>query len=466
MTLLAPPRRAPGGQPPTEVLIEEARQRQRHRRRALLLAAVLLAGACALLVTSGGTPRAAGGLRHVAGAPAFTVADVTAMRGHGELAFVSGGDLFVIDGANGKITNASGPGHQASAPKFSPDGKWLLFAEGAGSAAFVARADGSHARRLPGAARWLPDSELVTTGGNGASTTYALSHTGGLVRRGGSVAAAEFAAAGSDRYLFVEDSLRVDPPRAAAGVVTIETAATASGPRTAWFRGAQHFDVGGGLQGTFVSVVAELPSGALLLRIHHFCCDYADGGELYELQSPGGTPRPLAPALGAVTPTFGPAATFAFAGGGDRYAWVGKHVELCDAATAACEVLRTPAGSLSLSPAWSPDRTTLAFVEARAEPAGMIGQAQVSSWYATHELDLLAAGASRPTAVAGTSGAAQPVWSSDSKSLLFVRDDKLFLIARVGEPPVEVAGSLFSAGAWSAYYGEVDWGAEFAWSGS
>jgi hypothetical protein len=58
------------------------------------------------------------------------------------------------------------------------------------------------------------------------------------------------------------------------------------------------------------------------------------------------------------------------------------------------------------------------------------------------------------------------MWSADSKSLLFVRDDALYLIPRIGALPVEVAGPLLRPRAWGGYYGELDWTSQFAWSAS
>jgi hypothetical protein len=222
------------------------------------------------------------------------------------------------------------------------------------------------------------------------------------------------------------------------------------------------------LQGNFVGNVSVLPGqGGLLLTISHYCCDYADGQDFYELRSPLGQPRLLGAVLnGSAVPTLGPSGTFAFESGGDRYAWVSKHVEQCAEATATCTRVPAPENELSVSPAWSPDGQTLAFVEASAEPEGAIGQSQVLRWYATRHLYLLPAGSARAVEVAHTRGAAAPVWSENSQSLLFVDDDALYLIAQPGAAPVEVAGPLFSPGSWSGYFGEIAWTRQFAWSQS
>jgi dipeptidyl aminopeptidase/acylaminoacyl peptidase len=145
---------------------------------------------------------------------------------------------------------------------------------------------------------------------------------------------------------------------------------------------------------------------------------------------------------------------------------VSKHVEQCVETTATCTRVPAPKNELSVSPAWSPDGQTLAFVEASAEPEGAIGQSQVLRWYATRHLYLLPAGSGRAVEVAHTRGAAAPVWSENSRSLLFVDDDALYLIAQPGAAPVEVAGPLFSPGSWSGYFGEIAWTRQFAWSQS
>jgi hypothetical protein len=262
--------------------------------------------------------------------------------------------------------------------------------------------------------------------------------------------------------------LQVQPSKSSHGVERVETAASPNGRRTLWYEARVSFSAAGGLEGTFVGNVSVLPGQrGLLLTISDYCCDYADGQDFYELRSPLGPPRLLGAVLDrSAVPTLGPNGTFAFEGGGDRYAWVSKHVEQCAEATATCTRVPAPKNELSVSPTWSPNGRTLALVEASAEREGAIGQPQVLQWYATHHLYLLSAGSDRPVEVAHTQGAAAPVWSENSQSLLFVDDDALYLIAQTGYAPVEVAGPLFSPGSWSGYFGEIAWTTQFAWSQS
>lgn len=386
--------------------------------------------------------------------------DAAAFRGEGELAFVSTGALYVLDGKDGRLTELSGQDSAASNPTFSPNGRWLLYETDNGATSWLARGDGMHTRPLASSASWLPDGQLWMGG-----ETYVVSASCGL-RPTGFTPAALLAGSASGTYVFLSNSMHVSPPKASKGVIRIETATSAHGPRTLWYEAHVSFTASGGLKGTFPGNVSVLPGRrGLLLTISSYCCDYADGQPIYELRSPLALPVLLGMVLtDATRPSLGPHDTFALGAGGDRYAWSNKHVELCNELTARCVAVVAAPGRLSLSPTWSPDGKELAFIDAEPEPEGAIGQAQIASWYATHHLYLLAKGATRAVEVPDTMGAAAPIWSSSSTSLLYVDNDALYLIAHRGASPVEVAGPLFAPGAWTAYYGEVDWNSQFAWS--
>jgi dipeptidyl aminopeptidase/acylaminoacyl peptidase len=185
---------------------------------------------------------------------------------------------------------------------------------------------------------------------------------------------------------------------------------------------------------------------------------------VYELRAPGARPVKLAVTVGANVST-APRGTLAIGAGGDRYAWLTKNVQTCNASTARCAALKTPAGELTLDPAWSPDGETLAFVGAARGTASDFRQATIARWYSTRSLWLLkAGGASRPTKLQDTQGAAAPAWSRDGTSLLYVSGDALWLIPRLGSKPEKIAGPLYPPNAWPSYYGQVGWTGQFAWS--
>ena len=400
-------------------------------------------------------------------APAKPYLNTTPFYGHGDLAFVSLGDLYVLDGASRHVVNVTGADLAASDPEFSPNGKWLTYETDQGETSWLARADGLGSKRLAGTASWLPNGQLAL-GGPTSTSTFTVGNNEALLPTGGSAEASAVRAGSSVIYLFVTNTLQVHPPRSSQGVERVETAASPNGRRTLWYEAPVSFSPAGGLEGTFVGNVSVLPDRrALLLTISHYCCDYADGQDFYELRSPLGQPRLLGTVLNAsAVPTVGPSGTFAFGGGGDRYAWVSKHVEQCVRGHRHLHQGANPGKRALCLTGLVPQRADARFCRSERREEGAIGQPQVLSWYATHHLYLLAAGSDRPVEVAHTQGAAAPLWSEDSQSLLFVDDDALYLIAQPGSAPVEVAGPLFSPGSWSGYFGEIAWTTQFGWSQS
>ena len=450
-----------------EALIREAKQRERRRRIGLALAVVVVIGLIAALV---GVVGSGGGRTFLAGSQPLgkgtPTVDVGAFHGYGDLAFISQGNLFVLDGTTDKLVAVTTGHQQASNPAFSPNGKWLTFITSSGS--WLARSNGTDPRKLAGPAQWAPNGELALST-TGSTTFYAVAENESLRRIESTSPVKIYTVDGTTEYLFFSDTLKVQRPKASSGVERIEIANSLHGVRTLWYETHLTFTAAGGMQGVFMTPVAVLPHhDGLLLTISNYCCDYADGQSLYELQTPLGTPRLLATVLNGTAITFGPHSTFAFEGGGNRYAWVTKDVKICDGQTAQCSAMRMPKGELSLSPAWSLDGRTLALVEARAGVMGRIGQPQIDAWYATHQLFLWSGDRSKPTEVTHTQGAANPVWSSNSKSLLYVKDDALYLVPNRGVTPEKIAGPLFPPQNLfpHSYYGEIGWAGQFAWSKS
>ena len=150
-----PPPAQPGAAP--EALIKEARRRARRRRLRITIAAVVLIGAAAVafLSSSGG---GSGTLAETAGRP---FVNVNAFRHQGELAFISRGTLWVLDGTAGSLRNVTATTVDSQStpvvpgsPTFSHDGRWLAFlatpqsADGSPSQLWIAHGDG------PARTRW------------------------------------------------------------------------------------------------------------------------------------------------------------------------------------------------------------------------------------------------------------------------------------------------------------------------
>lgn len=468
MKVLRPPSPQVGDHPPTEAeaLIEEARRRQRRRRHVLTgTGGALVAGLLAYLLVSGTSAPPKAPTRALTSSGPSPVVDAKAFHGHEDLAFVSRGRLYVLDGATRKLTAVTSGAQVARAPAFSPDGKWLAYSFGQ-SGAGVARADGTSARTVTasgGSARWMPNGELLV-----GTTLYRISPSGRATPAGAVPSGLVAWAMDGSGYAFVTRHVTNGPDGSFQGAERLELASSLTGKRTVWRSTPVSFTKKSGFRGGVFGSVVVLPHHEGLL----FWVDpeqsaslAADGMHVYELRSPEATPVDLGVTVGENV-SVGPGGVLAIGSGGDRYAWMTKTVETCVVATARCSDVRTPPGDVTIDPAWSPDGKALAFVEAPSSNAPNFFQSTLTKWYSTHHLWLLRSGSSVPTQVPGTGGASVPVWSSNGKSLLYESGDALWLIAVPGATPVKVASPLFQPGAWPSYYGQVDWGGQFSWSAS
>ncbi len=394
--------------------------------------------------------------------------DYQAFSGHGDLAFVSLGGLYVLDGTQHKLVQLVPLAGGASDPQFSPNGEWLTYSVGDCAACFyLAHADGSgaHPEPLPangnGRVAWLPDSRLLV--GDGIDR---VSATGGLAVAGQVPSDLVAWSAGWDEFAFETADVRTAKDGAFSGKWVLELASSLTGERTVWYQSPISFvpASGRGFQGNQFAGAQLLP-----------------GHEGPSCRSTRGT-RPTTPVASVSTgwlPPGGQPYSFgrsrqvtsvsrqgvlAVGAGGNEYAWTDKYVEICKPSPVRCSTVEVPPGQLSFDPAWSPQGTTLALVEAKAETAGDFLQSTVLGWYSTHHLFLLAAASSRPAEVPATQGAAAPTWSADGKSILYVAGNYLWLLRHIGSRPVKVAGPVLAPSDWGAFFGEVNWQSDFAWS--
>jgi hypothetical protein len=200
----------------------------------------------------------------------------------------------------------------------------------------------------------------------------------------------------------------------------------------------------------------------------------ADGLPLDTVSLAGHRPRQLTRALvrGSWL-AFSPGGTVAVVSGGDREIWFGhKRISRCNSA-GNCTPVAQPSGVVSLDPSWSPDGRRLIFARASASgPSGPHGRAGFSPywirrWQATSRLWAVSAGGPHAAPLAGIGpGALDPVWGSDG-SLLFVRDDSVWLLAPGAAGPVRVTGPLgaFTGQAYyRTYYGYVPYPQLTAWT--
>lgn len=395
------------------------------------------------------------------------VVNYHAFAGHGDLAFVSLGALYVLDGARHRLVKLVPLAGGASNPHFSPNGEWLTYFDGECADCFyLAHADGSGARRVPlstnggGRVVWLPDSRLLV-----GDTTYRVKAAGELATTGRVPAHLVAWSPGWDEFAFETAQVKTSADGAFRGKWALELASSITGKRTVWYQSQISFDPrsGRGFQGDQFAGAQVLPrhEGVLFSVDPGNSADDSGGRPLYWLATPRGKPFALGRSRQATSVSR--IGVLAVGAGGNEYAWMDKHVDICRPAPLRCSTLSVPPGQLAFDPAWAPDGGTLALVEAKAETAEDFEPSTVANWYSTHHLFLWAVGSPRPVLVPGTQGAAAPTWSADGKSVLYVAQDYLWLL-RDGSRPAKLAGPVLVRGDWGAFFGQIDWQSDFAWS--
>jgi len=474
-----------------EALIREARARQR-RRRVRLAAVVCAAGATAAAVygivrATSASPR----LVHVSGGP---VVDVRAFAGHGRLAFVSRGTLWLLDGEKHRLLRVPTPGMAVPArPVFSADGEWLAYLAqrrdpSTGSEwgeLWIARADGSDAHPVRGFTAfdlygWSPTADVLAVGAGPVQTTQPCpcftpttlrlvspDGTARILARRPWIYSAAWSPDGRRLALGIEGDPAFGRPSLIAAYPVV------GGKPTTWLRltPRQRF---GGMNGVLLEPAGWWRGFGIGFWIYgNGATHNLDATPLYAIAAPGEHPRRLGQTLSDGTTV---AAAASSAGtrlalvtdvsngvNGNRSYWDKKQVQVCTPG-AACRGLVERAAQVTVDPAWSPTGTTLAFVEAPDEESSGWGQGSLVRWYDSHRLLLYDAREHTIREIPAAQGATVPRWSADGKSLLYVSRDELWLLPALRGTPVDIAGPLFPPHHWPAYFAQIAWSGQFAWS--
>jgi hypothetical protein len=500
--------------PPVEDLdagvIEEARARERrHRRIAATLVVVAAAiGAVVLAFSPGGSkpPTARASLTFAAPDPTV---NARAFAHEGDLAFISRGTLWVLDGSSGRLRKVAVPlGLVPESPAFSADGRWLSYLAGTGRAAvaswttgelWIARANGSDPREVgwltnPLVIGWSPrGDQLAVTDQGTVRTPYGRTEnqtSAWLVTPGGSRRKLMSA--------YEIDGGAWSPDGAALAIASDSGYVNGNAP---WVASLVAYPLAGGKPTVWLRLPSTsvlwppiptvkrapdnqelfLPAGWWPRWGIGFWTDNSAGNDpsvrkgggltLWHLDAPGQRPKLLGDTLtdGAVGPIVA-SATGELAITNDTGAepiWQGQEVERCNPATQSCVPVAHPHGSVSLDPAWSRDGSTLVYLVGRnlgsAGNAGFLQRA-VARFYNTLQLWSYTATTGKSRTVPAARGAVVPIWARSGTSLVFVADDGLWLWKNLTGEPTEVAGPLFQPNNWNPFFAQIDWTDQFAWS--
>ncbi len=464
-----------------DLLVREARARQRRRRLRLLaalLGALAIGGVVYGSIGTGGS--GAGGVEVIPNGP---VVNVRAFAQQGSLAFISRGTLWLLDGQRALLRRlASRSGRfRPVAPSFSPDGKWLAYLETPRSGnesysqLWIARSDGSDARAIQGLQvasldGWSPTQDLVAVAAGPERTTRPCPCYSPTTLRVASPQGSVRTLARSswiDGAAWSPNGQSIAVSEITHPVSKLVVYPAAGGPGTTWFTIGAHQRLNR-MNGVLFQMAGwwrHLGIGFWVFgdgMIHNL-----DATPLDVVSSAGARPR----LLGRTLSDGGTDAIAAGANGdlaivtdhgGGRAAWQDKQVELCGPIS--CQPLPHAPTTVTVDPAWSSNGKTLAYAQPPNVAIGPWSQKRIAAWFAAHRILLYNGANGRTRSVPEARGATAVNWSANHGSLLYVRDDALWLLPTLTSQPVRIATPLFPPNNWPQYYAEIAWSAQFAWS--
>lgn len=466
--------------PDSDILITEARRRARRRRLwslFLVLALVAAAGGYWAFARGGSGPTKPAPSPSVAARHDSTprpIVDTAALRGQGSLAFVSRGALWLASSRGGVrklLPAARHPVH----PMFSANGRWLAVATGHENRVWLARADGRDLHRLPAHGvsldGWSPHGHTLAIDVRAAGAKTALTLvTPGQGQRLLARVAGDYGAVWSPSGHALAVAA-IDQP---AGQTSVRVYPRTGGHPTTWFTANNRHGRLNGMDELRLQPAGWWPGQGIGFWVYgNGMVSATDQTPLDVVRHPGAAPTLVANTLTGGTAT---AATASRDGdlavvaqtarhGLGRLIWQDKRISVCPPRGATCSEVPAPGHTVTLDPAWSPDGHTLAYVVAPSRASPGFPQGVVHHWYAEHRLETYNAVTGVSRVVPHSAGATAPQWSADGRDLLYESHNGLWL-SHGSSPPTRIAAPLFANGRWPAYYGQVDWVGQYAWSKS
>ncbi len=428
-------------------------------------------------------------------APGPLQADGAAWRGHGDLAFVSSGQLDVLsdDGTLAEVDGPTGGGFDSN-PAWSPDGRWLAFLHTGPNQGFevsaptlwLVEAGASRATEVTvsgvGTFAWSPVAPVLAfteAVPNEPSVAVSVDERVWLDQPGSTPISldvgtghgvGELAWSPDGTELAFDDSVGGQPASGTSPVVLpvarVGVLPAAGGPIQTAFQ----------LTGSGLRLAGWWPDGEGLLfweDPQNSASLAADGLVLYSLANGSSQPAALVESL--VGPQWWAPApqgnVIAVVAGAGREIWAeGRGVQLCALTTATCQTVSTPPGSVGLAPSWTASSDLLFATASATAPFGSIGGADyspgyMSEWDATSVLWTSTPGGAPSELASSPAGALLASPATEGGAAVIVADNAVWLAdTESGAPAVRIAGPLYSTSGPAGFYGEVDWSGTFAWS--
>jgi WD40 repeat protein len=489
----------------SEALFREARRRTRRRRaRRFAAVAVLVGIGAAAYAIVGGAP--GGVIPQTATRPS---ANLRAFKGRGELAFISVGQTWVLDGAHGTLRRLPLPaGYTPSSPVFSHDGRWVAYLVTRSqnlygpSELWIAHADGTGAHQVRGLVvnefmGWSPRADTVAAAaGESNHVPYDSPTTLDVVSPGGR-ARVLLSTRSAERLMMIRGAIwsvvwspdgqalavSMYSPDRDAGTQILDVPVARGARPTVWFSIRNSQRLTGALScGPHCSAnqtIAELagwwPKWGIAFWVFTSGMTHnSDSTPLAVITKPDAQPRAIAQTLSDGTTDAvdaGPGGELALVASsqsaGREYA-IGKTVERCSPDAFRCTALpgastwtgrplackpcfgapaTGPGSAVSLDPAWSPDGTLLAYAKA---PAYRAAAGPSLAWFQAHQLYVWNSRTAATRRIGAISGSSLPTWSRDGKTLLYVSGDGLWLADAATGRTVEIEHPLYRESTWKS----------------
>jgi WD40 repeat protein len=446
--------------------------------------AVLVAAIATAIGLVHGKDNSGPAILHPAGGP---VVNARAFARYGRLVFVSRDTLWALDGNRGSLRQLPVPsGLHPIRPELSPDGKWLAYeatteppsqvpSVGYGQV-WLAHGDGTDAHPLAGLAQatligWNSTGDVLAALAGPLSTRIPFDSetTLRLIRpdrgtrvlvRARDVESATWSPNGTQLAVVAET------PRLSE---TVAAYPIDGGAPTRWLTVHQRDHLNGMTEPQLSLAGWWAGIGIGVWVFGDGSTHNLDATPLDVIASPDARPRFVAATLsdGTTRVVQGRGGSLAVVAdvshgvNGNRIVWDAKQLQIC---RSSCQPVLRDRSRVTLDPAWSSDGNQVVFVDAPDLAAGGWPQAQLQRWYDSHVLRVLDVRSGHVKTIRSAIGATAPLWSSDGRSLVYFAHDSIWLLSRLTGRPVRIAGPIFFAKRWPAFYGQMAWPSEIAWS--